>query len=140
MNAVREQRFRSASEPFQHLEDREVVLWGLTFVQVIYGVLGVIVAGLFALYVSPLSAPQTMFVGILIAGLPPTLSWIATEGDVAPWTMTRALLLWLRSPQRFAPGGSQTDEGYLIERPAVAEFIAREPRRGAASLEEAWEH
>ena len=140
MSAGREQRFRSASEPFQHLEDREVVLWGLTFVQVIYGVLGVIAAGIFAMYVSPLSAPQTMFVGVLIAGLPPTLSWIATEGDVAPWTMTRALLLWLRSPRRFAPGGSQTVDGYVVERPVAREFIAPRSRRSATSLEEAWEH
>jgi hypothetical protein len=140
MSTIREQRFRSAAEPFQHLEDREVVLWGLTFVQVIYGVLGVILAGVFALYVSPLSAPQTMFFGILIAGLPPTLSWIATQGDVAPWTMTRALIAWLRSPRRFAPGGSGTTEGYVVERPVTPESIARAPRRSAPSLEEAWEH
>jgi hypothetical protein len=140
MIQAREQQFRSATEPFQHLEDREVVLWGLTFVQVVYGAIGVILAFGFAMYVSPFSGPQTMFVAILIAGLPPTLSWIATQGDVAPWTMTRALIAWLRSSRRFAPGGSQTTDGYLVEQPVAVEPTLRSPHETARVLEEAWEH
>ena len=137
MNA-REQHFRSSAEPFQHLQDREVVLWGLTFVQLLYLALGVLLAFAFAMWISPLSGQQTAFVCILLAGLPPMLSWIATEGDIAPWTMTRACLRWLRSPRRFAPGGSRASDGYVVERPAPAETTAR-GARAARSLEDAWE-
>ena len=135
----RELHFRSAAEPFQHLEDREEVIWGLTFAQLLYLVLGVLAAAGFAMYISPLSGQQTMFVCILIAGLPPTLSWIATEGEVAPWTMTRACLRWLRSPRRFVPGGSRATDGYLVQAPAAPEPLSRGRRRGARTLEQAWE-
>ena len=135
----REDQFRSAAEPFQHLEDREVVLWGLTFTQLIYAVIGVIIAGIFVIYVSPLSPPQTLFVAIIIAGVPPMLSWAATEGDIAPWTMTWALVRWVRSPRQFAPGGSQTTDGYLIEgREQVLLGEATAPHSTEA-LEEIWQ-
>jgi hypothetical protein len=131
---------RSPTEPFQHLQDGEVVLWGMTYRQVIHAVLGVAVAAAFALYLSPLPAPQTAGTCVLIAGLPPVLSWIATEGDVAPWTMTAALLRWLREPKRFAPGGSQVEVGYLVERTgSTPPAPAAAPRRRAPRLEETWE-
>ena len=131
--------FRSPSEPFQHLQDGEIVLWGMTFRQVIYAVLGVAIAAAFALYVSPLPPPQTAGGCVLIAGMPPVLSWIATQGDVAPWTMTAALLRWLRRPKRFAPGGSQVEVGYLVQQPSSVQPAAASPRRRASRLEESWE-
>jgi hypothetical protein len=128
------------SETYKHLEDREEVLWGLNFVQLLYVTFGALGGIVFALYVSPLAPAPTLFVSILLAGLPVVLSIVATRGDVAPWTMARAAWRWLTGPKRFAPSGSRLTAGYVVTRPEP--HVPASPPEDRASrpvLEEVWD-
>jgi hypothetical protein len=138
--ALVEERFGGdGTETYRHLEDREEIVWGLNFVQLLYVALGAFAAIVFALYVSPLPPGPTLFVAVLLGGLPVVLSIIATRGDVAPWTMARAAWRWASGPKRFAPGGSQVEAGYVVERAVRARADRGDPPRGSQRLEEVWD-
>jgi hypothetical protein len=128
------------SETYKHLEDREEVLWGLNFVQLLYVTFGALGGIVFALYVSPLAPAPTLFVSILVAGLPVVLSVVATRGDVAPWTMARAAWRWLTGPKRFAPSGSRAPVGYVVTCTAARRPAAlAEDRTSRPVLERVWD-
>ncbi len=133
------ERFRGdGTQTYQFLDDREEVIWGLDFVQLVYVLLGALAAILFGLYVSPLPPQLTLFFSILLAGLPVVVSLVATRGNIAPWTATRVLWHWATGPKRFAPAGSRADAGYLVARPPTPAPAAGQ-RAATPVLEEAWD-
>ena len=58
-------------------------------------------------------------VAIIIAGLPVVLSLVASNGELAPWTVTYALWRWWRSPKLYIPGANPVP-GYHITKPIRA--------------------
>ena len=110
----------ASNEPYRHLEDREEILWGLHFRQLVYVLLGAVVGIVFGLYVSPLPAQVSLAIAIIIAGLPVVLSLVASSGELAPWTVTYALWRWWRSPKLYIPGASPV-AGYHIQQPQEPE-------------------
>ena len=111
--AVTGARPGSSNEPYRHLEDREEILWGLHFRQLVYVLGGALIGIVFGLYVSPLPAGPTLMVAVIVAGLPVVLSLVASNGELAPWTVTYALWRWWRSPKLYIPGANPVP-GYHI--------------------------
>ena len=103
----------TSNEPYRHLEDREEILWGLHFRQLVYVLLGAVVGIVFGLYVSPLPPQFSLAIAIIIGGLPVVLSLVASNGELAPWTVTYALWRWWRSPKLYIPGANAVP-GYHI--------------------------
>lgn len=118
-------------EPYRHLEDREEILWGLDFVQLIYVLLGAAIAIVFALYLSPLPTGPSLMIAIVVGGLPVVASLVASNGDLAPWTMTRAAWRWARRPRRYVPGANAC-AGYNVQ---VAERYPGNARPAGADAE-----
>ena len=81
-----------SNEPYRHLEDREEILWGLHFRQLVY------------------------VLAIIIGGLPVVLSLVASNGELAPWTVTYALWRWWRSPKLYIPGANPVVGYHIRER------------------------
>ena len=121
---------RTSSEPYRHLEDHEEILWGLHFRQLVYVLLGAVVGIVFGLYVSPLPAGPSLMVALIVAGLPVVLSLVASNGELAPWTVTSALWRWWRSPKLYIPGANPVP-GYHIAK-ADQELELR-PRAGGGT-------
>ena len=111
--AVTGARPGSSNEPYRHLEDREEILWGLHFRQLVYVLGGALIGIVFGLYVSPLPAGPTLMVAVIVAGLPVVFSLVASNGELAPWTVTYALWRWWRSPKLYIPGANPVP-GYHI--------------------------
>ena len=118
-SAVTEAGPARSNEPYRHLEDREEILWGLHFRQLVYVLLGAVVGIVFGLYVSPLPAQFSLAIAIIIGGLPVVLSLVASNGELAPWTVTYALWRWWRSPKLYIPGANPVP-GYHITESARA--------------------
>jgi|SRR4051794_15847602 hypothetical protein len=110
-------------QPYQHIEDREEIVWGLDFGQLVYLGIGVLSGVLFGMYLSPLPAQLTLFVAIVLAGLPVVVSSVASNGDLAPWTVMRAAWRWTRRPRRYVPGAGECPGYYVWQAPGP------EPRR-----------
>ena len=118
-----------SNEPYRHLEDREEILWGLHFRQLMYVLLGAVVGIVFGVYVSPLPAQFSLAIAIIIGGLPVVLSLVASNGELAPWTVTYAVWRWWRSPKLYIPGANPVP-GYHI---AEAQEPQLSPRAGGGA-------
>ena len=115
----------ASNEPYRHLEDREEILWGLHFRQLVYVLLGAVVGIVFGLYVSPLPAGPSLMVAIIVAGLPVVLSLVASNGELAPWTVTYALWRWWRSPKLYIPGANPASPATTSQKPTKSSSFVR---------------
>jgi hypothetical protein len=130
------------NETYKHLED-PLRLSGLTVGQ--YAALcgTSLVAIVFGLYLSPLSAGATIGVSLFLAGLPVSLSYAVSGLDVAVSDTIVSLYRWARGDKHFLPGAGECPAGYVVAR-AVAE--ERPPARSSEDvalarrqLEGAWD-
>jgi len=119
----------TSNEPYRHLEDREEILWGLHFRQLVYVLGGAVVGIVFGMYVSPLPPQFSLAIAMIIGGLPVVLSLVASNGELAPWTVTHALWRWWRSPKLYIPGANPVP-GYHV---AEAHERQPSPRAGGGS-------
>ena len=106
-----------SNEPYRHLEDREEILWGLHFRQLVYVLLGAVVGIVFGLYVSPLPAQFSLAIAIIIGGLPVVLSLVASNGELAPWTVTYALWALVALPKLYIPGANPVPGYHITKAP-----------------------
>jgi len=71
-------------------------------------------AALFGGYVSPLPTQATIFVSILLAGIPVALSYGTMGVDFSIAELARAAWRYWRHPRRFPPGPGRASSGYVI--------------------------
>lgn len=129
--AIYDRGSATGNAPYRHLEDREEILWGLHFRQLVYVLLGATIGIVFGLYISPLPTQFSLAIAIVIAGLPVVLSIVASSGELAPWTVTYALWRWWRAPKLYIPGANPAP-GYHIQPRPDAESTARAGADAAA--------
>jgi hypothetical protein len=87
-----------------------------------------LVAALFGGYVSPLPTQATIFVSILLAGLPVALSYGTMGVDFSIAQLARAAWRYWQQPRRFPPGPGRASSGYVLtDDPARADSRADAP-------------
>ncbi len=80
-------------------------------------VVAVVLALLFGVYVSPLPIGPTIFVSILLAGLPVAVSYAAMAQEWSVLDAFRAQWHWLVATRRYVPGPSTAVVGYVVQLP-----------------------
>jgi hypothetical protein len=96
------------------------------------------IALLFAVYVSPLSLAQTMFVSTLVAGAPIAISYGAMAHEWSVVDAVRSQWRWFTRPRHLLPGPGLATEGYRVVTPppkVVPAFIAGQDNRDGANKE-----
>src|SRR4051794_17808054 len=71
-------------------------------------------AAVFGGYVSPLPTQATIFVSILLAGLPVALSYGSMGREFSVAQLARAAWRYWQDPRRFPPGPGQATSGYVV--------------------------
>jgi len=86
----------------------------------------VVLALVFAVYLSPLPVAPTVFFSIVLAGSPLAMSYGAMQHEWSVTDAVRAQWQWLRRPRAYLPGASLRTTGYVVlpstdrERPNLA--------------------
>jgi hypothetical protein len=75
---------------------------------------GLLVAFVWGMYLSPLSATLSLFTAVYIGGIPAVAGFLAASGDFDARTYVRGFLRWRRGYDRYAAGGGDTAAGYVI--------------------------
>jgi hypothetical protein len=137
-----EEAAAARNETYKHLED-PLRLSGLTIGQ--YAALSAttLVAIVFGLYLSPLSAGATIGLSLFLAGLPISLSYAVSGADVAISDTVVSLYRWVRGDKHFLPGGGEPRDGYVVARAGVDEHpparSTEDVARARRQLEGAWD-
>lgn len=98
---------------YKHLEAR-LRLGAFSLGQWAQITLAAVVAALFGGYVSPLPTQATIFVSILMAGLPVAISYGAMGMEFSVADFARAALRYWRQPRSFPPGPGDGTPGYVL--------------------------
>jgi hypothetical protein len=86
-----------------------------------------VAAALFGGYVSPLPTQATIFVSVLVAGLPVAVSYGAMGLEFSVADFARAGWRYLLEPRSFVPGPGAPTPGYVLRRDAVSSPAALSP-------------
>jgi hypothetical protein len=96
------------------------------------------VAALFGGYVSPLPTQATIFVSILLAGLPVALSYGTMGLEFSVAQLAQAAWRYWRGPRRFLPGAGDATRGYVVSaEPVLARSQA--PASAGQAAEALWD-
>lgn len=99
-----------------------------------------VVALLFGIYLSPLPITATIFVSVLMAGLPLAVSYGAMGLDFSLAQMARAALRFWREPRHHLPGPGSELAGYRVHQAPLQLGPAPEvPEPAGASGEALWD-
>jgi hypothetical protein len=93
-------------------------------------------AAVFGVYVSPLPTDVTIFVSILVAGLPVALSYGAMGLEFSIGQFAQAAWRYWREPRRYLPGPGASATGYVAHAAdqAPAAPHAPEPQQGPGDV------
>lgn len=94
---------------------------------------------LFGVYVSPLPAAPTIFLSVLVAGLPLALSYGAMGLEFSVVQFAKAAWRFWRTPRRYLPGPGETFMGYLVEADAVPIASAHDGALNEREPEALWD-
>jgi hypothetical protein len=86
-----------------------------------------VAAALFGGYVSPLPTQATIFVSVLVAGLPVALSYGAMGLEFSVADFARAGWRYLRQPRSFVPGPGAPTPGYVLQRDTMSSPAVQSP-------------
>jgi hypothetical protein len=86
-----------------------------------------VAAALFGGYVSPLPTQATIFVSVVVAGLPVALSYGAMGLEFSVADFARAGWRYLREPRSFVPGAGAPTPGYVLRRDTASSPAAQPP-------------
>jgi hypothetical protein len=124
---------------YKHL-DAKLRIADLTVGQWIGIILGVGLAVVWGLYLSPLGEYLTLITSIYFGAVPALAAVFASTSDFDVWLMIRAAWRWRRLDGRFASGPGDAARGYVV-RGQAEEPERRSPRTRVKELELAslWE-
>jgi hypothetical protein len=124
---------------YKHL-DSKLRIAELTIGQWVTVLLGIGLAIVWALYVSPLGTTLTIMTSVYVAALPIGAGLSASFTDFDPWLMLRCALAWRRREGRYIPGPGQSPLGYvLLDDPHTRVERGAEERLADLDLASLWE-
>jgi hypothetical protein len=129
-----------ANPTYKHLEGKTVI-GRFSLGQWAQLLAGVAMGLLFGIYLSPLPAQPTIFLALLLPGLPLLASCVLLGPDFSLGALARANWRYLRRPRRYLPGPGQSGVGYIVEpdpdryQPPLGERDLAEP----TELEALWD-
>jgi hypothetical protein len=120
---------------YKHL-DSKLKIADLTLGQWAGIALGVALAIVWGLYVSPLGTYLTFVSAVYIGALPAGASMLASLSEFDLLLLVRSMLAWRRNEGRFVPGAGSTLQGYVVEQEERDADDADTPELDLAAL---WE-
>jgi hypothetical protein len=99
---------------YKHLEGK-TVLGAFSLDQWAQLLAGVALGLVFGIYLSPLPAQPTIFLALLLPGLPLLASCVLLGPDFSLGALARANWRYLRRPRRYLPGPGRSAVGYIVE-------------------------
>lgn len=124
---------------YKHL-DSKLRIGDLTVVQWISVILGIGIAVVWGMYVSPFGTYVTLVMSIYIGALPAAAALVASMSELDVWLMARSAIRWRRLDGRFASGPGRSARGYVVGEEADEPATARRPERARElDLSALWE-
>jgi hypothetical protein len=102
-----------ANPTYKHLEGKTVI-GRFSLDQWAQLLAGVALGLLFGIYLSPLPAQPTIFLSLLLPGLPLLASCVLLGPDFSLSALARANWHYLRRPRRYLPGPGHSAVGYIV--------------------------
>jgi hypothetical protein len=103
-----------ANPTYKHLEGKTLI-GRFSLGQWAQLLAGVALGLLFGIYLSPLPAQPTIFLSLLLPGLPLLASCVLLGPDFSLSALARANWHYLRRPRRYLPGPGHSAAGYIVE-------------------------
>jgi hypothetical protein len=124
---------------YKHL-DSKLRIGELTLSQWFGLAFGVIVAVLYALYLSPFGPMLTMLTAVYIGGVPVSAIFITTFSEFDLLLLIRSAIAWYRRDARYLPGAGITAIGYQLTRPLEEIRLAERTAAAQLDLDTLWEN
>ena len=98
---------------YKHL-DSKLRIADLTIGQWLSVAVGVMLASIWGLYISPFGATITLTSAMYLAALPCGAAFLAGATEIDPFLLIRSAIAWRRLRGHFAPGAGGSARGYVV--------------------------